>query len=98
MQIHALAFGAKWGGFTASGLMVPGKTDSAANRPSSFRRQASARVPMPLALVAKKLPRACRKYSWNGFNRVSACSGLFERSRRTQQTLDSGASNVINIG
>ena len=31
-------------------------------------------------------------------SRVNACSGVFDRSRRTQHTLESGASKVISIG
>src|SRR5713226_9287385 len=66
MQIQALALGAKCGGFGDNGFITSGSTASAASKPSSFSRQASAKVPMPLAVVARKLRRDWWMYSWNG--------------------------------
>src|SRR6267378_711226 len=64
--MQALALGAKCGAFGANGLTASPSTDSAASKPSSFKREASASIPMPLALVAKKFRRDWRMDSWNG--------------------------------
>src|SRR4051794_12180225 len=55
MQMQFFAFGAKCGGFGASGLRTSGW--AATSRPSSRSSDATASRPMPLALVARKLRR-----------------------------------------
>src|SRR5262245_22245899 len=57
MQMQRLAFGAKCGGRGASGLAG----SSAASRPFSCSSEATASRPTPLALVARKLRRDCRR-------------------------------------
>src|SRR5262245_14512572 len=61
MQMHAFAFGAKCGGRAARGFASSVVKGAAAISPSSRRSDASARVPMPLAEVARKLRRAWRR-------------------------------------
>src|SRR5262249_33839910 len=62
-QMHALAFGAKCGALTASGLA---DAAGAASRPSSRSSEARAARPIPLAEVARKLRRQRRACSSAG--------------------------------
>src|SRR6516164_5431953 len=66
MQIQLRAFGAKCGALGASGEPPASATGGAASRPLSFKSDATASRPTPLAEVARKLRRDCRRASCAG--------------------------------
>jgi hypothetical protein len=50
-----------------------------------------------LASTRRASARALSTNAWS-LSSVRACNGVFDRSRRTVQTFESGESNVISIG
>ena len=56
-------------------------------------------VPVVVQVAVTRLPSAWAHSKKTGsLSSVSACSGVFDRSRRVQVTFESGASNVMSIG